>query len=102
MVKTKKPGVMYRGKVQRAGVLLSLPADAEARLVKEGWCSYVESWPAGKQEENGPQTDAPQQEGSKPKQEETPESSAPDTEDTPHTDAPEETPPKQSARSRKK
>ena len=47
MVKTKKPGVTHKGKVQKVGALLSLSHEDEARLVREGWCAYVESWPAG-------------------------------------------------------
>ena len=47
MVKTKKNGVTHKGKVQKVGALLSLSHEDEARLVREGWCTYVESWPEG-------------------------------------------------------
>ena len=92
MIKTKKPGVTHKGKVLRAGALLSLPEADEKRLVKDGWAYYVEVWPAGKEDppaeneqpkptssdeskdaepakeshEEGPQTDLPEEEQPKP------------------------------------
>lgn len=78
MIKTMKAGITHKGKIRRAGELLSLPAQEEERLVREGWAAFVESWPATQ---------------------DTPNASAP--EDEPKTDAPEELEPKR-PRSRRK
>lgn len=113
MVKTKKYGVTLRGVVQKAGTLLSLPAAEEERLVKDGWCSYVEVWPAGAKDYShaDPDTAAPEETGETGPDTSEPEESAktgPDTaaaedveETGPQTDAPEEEQPKRT-RSRKK
>ena len=81
MIKTMKAGITHKGKIRRAGELLSLPAQEEERLVREGWAAFVESWPAGqaapqpveKEEgpaasvpEDGPKTDAPEEQENKP------------------------------------
>ncbi len=67
MIKTKKAGVLHGGKIRKAGELLSLSAQDEERLVREGWATFAEAWPATQ---------------------DTPNTSAP--EDEPKTDAPEE------------
>lgn len=92
MVKTKKRGVLYKGVIQKAGALLSLPTEDEARLVRQGWCSYVESWPAGQPDKSQEQSD---------KQEEDAQEKAAEPEDGPQTGLPEEDHPKPT-RSRKK
>lgn len=92
MVKTKKRGVLYKGVIQKAGALLSLPTEEEARLVRQGWCSYVDSWPAGQPDKNQEQSD---------KQEEDAQEMAAEPEDGPQTGLPEEEHPKPT-RSRKK
>lgn len=101
MVKTKKYGVTHRGVVQKAGALLSLSAAEEKRLVREGWCSFVESWPAGEKDDSAdaPDTAAPEESA-----ETIPDTeAAEDVEETgPQTDAPEEEKPKRTTRSRKK
>ena len=78
MIKTMKSGITHKGKICRAGELLSLPAQEEERLVREGWATFAEAWPAAQ---------------------DTPNTSAP--EDEPKTDAPEELEPKR-PRSRRK
>ena len=78
MIKTKKAGVLHKGKIRKAGELLSLPAQDEERLVREGWATFAEAWPATQ---------------------DTPNASAP--EDKPKTDAPEELEPRR-PRSRRK
>ena len=114
MVKTKKYGVTHRGVVQKAGALLSLSAAEEKRLVREGWCSFVESWPAGEKDDSAdaPDTAAPEESAETGPDTAAPEESAetvPDTEAAedveetgPQTDAPEEERPKRTTRSRKK
>lgn len=114
MVKTKKYGVTLRGVVHKAGTLLSLPAAEEERLVKDGWCSYVEVWPAGEKDYSNPAPDtaAPEESAETGPDTAAPEVSAetvPDTEAAedveetgPQTDAPEEEKPKRTTRSRKK
>ena len=92
MVKTKKRGVLYKGVIQKAGAMLSLPTEEEARLVRQGWCSYVESWPAGQPDKSQEQSD---------KQEEDAQAKAAEPEDGPQTGLPEEEHPKPT-RSRKK
>jgi len=67
VIKTKKAGVLHGGKIRKAGELLSLSAQDEERLVREGWATFAEAWPATQ---------------------DTPNTSAP--EDEPKTDAPEE------------
>ena len=62
MLKTNQIGVLHHCVIQKAGAVLDLPAEDEARLVRQGWCSYVEE-PA--QPEDGPRTDLPEEE-SKP------------------------------------
>lgn len=78
MIKTKKAGVLHGGKIRKAGELLSLSAQDEERLVREGWATFAEAWPATQ---------------------DTPNASAP--EDEPKTDAPEELEPRR-PRSRRK
>ena len=78
MIKTKKAGVLHKGKIRRAGELLSLSAQDEERLVREGWATFAEAWPATQ---------------------DTPNASVP--EDEPKTDVPEESAPKR-PRSRRK
>lgn len=78
MVKVIKEGVLHKGKMQKPGALLTLAAEDEARLVREGWATFAEAWPATQ---------------------DTPNASAP--EDEPKTDAPEELEPKR-PRSRRK
>lgn len=86
MIKTKKAGVLHGGKIRKAGELLSLSAQDEERLVREGWAAFVEAWPAGQaapqpvEEEEGPATSVP--------------------EDGPKTDVPEEQENKPHTRSR--
>lgn len=105
MVKTKKRGVLYKGVIQKSGVVLTLPAQDEARLVRQGWCSYVESPSTGQQETNqghpeGPQTAAPSDKHPEDAQEQSLESTtAGQPEDGPLTDLPEES---KRPRSRKK
>ncbi len=92
MVKTKKRGVLYKGVIQNAGASLSLPTEEEARLVRQDWCSYVDSWPAGQPDKSQEQSD---------KQEEDAQEMAAEPEDGPQTGLPEEEHPKPT-RSRKK
>lgn len=79
MIKTKKAGITHKGKIRKAGELLSLPAQEEERLVREGWAVFVETWPAGQAAsqpeeeepaasvpEDGPKTDAPEEQENKP------------------------------------
>lgn len=72
MIKTKKEGVLHKGKIRRAGELLSLPAQDEERLVREGWATFVETWPAAQDTpdtaspEDGPKTDAQEEQENKP------------------------------------
>ena len=87
MIKTKKAGITHKGKIRKAGELLSLPAQEEERLVREGWATFAEAWPAT---QDTPNTSAPEDE---------PKTDAP--EDEPKTDAPEELEPKRH-RSRRK
>lgn len=72
MVKTIKPGVLHKGKILKAGALLSLTEEGEKRLVEEGWAAFVETWPtAGGESEtsalgDSPKTDAPEEQEKKP------------------------------------
>ena len=43
MIQTKKAGVLHKGKIRKAGELLSLPAQEEERLVREGWATFAEA-----------------------------------------------------------
>lgn len=48
MVKIKKEGVLHKGKPCKPGTLLSLDAESETRLVREGYCTFVEAWTGSK------------------------------------------------------
>ena len=67
MIKTKKEGILHKGKIRKVGELLSLPAQDEERLVREGWATFVEAWAAAQDTpdtvapEDGPKTDAPEE-----------------------------------------
>ena len=116
MIKTMKSGITHKGKICRAGELLSLPAQEEERLVREGWAAFVESWPAGQaapqpvEKEEGPAGQAAPQPVEKEEgpagqaapqpveKEEGPAASVP--EDGPKTGAPEEQENKPHTRSR--
>lgn len=101
MVKTKKRGVLYKGVIQKAGALLSLPTEDEARLVRQGWCSYVESWPAGQPDKSQEQSEGQETTAPADQQEEDTQEKAAGPEDGPQTGLPEEEQPKRT-RSRKK
>lgn len=101
MVKTKKQGVLYKGVIQKAGALLSLPTEDEARLVRQGWCSYVESWPAGQPDKSQEQSEGQETTAPADQQEEDTQEKAAEPEDGPQTGLPEEEQPKRT-RSRKK
>ena len=54
MIQTKKEGVLHKGKIRKAGELLSLPAQDEERLVREGWATFVEAWASAPAEQAAP------------------------------------------------
>ena len=69
MIQTKKEGVLHKGKIRKAGELLSLPAQDEERLVREGWATFVEAWASAPAEQaallrsagaEGPETGLPE------------------------------------------
>lgn len=102
MIKTKKPGVTHKGKVLRAGALLSLSEADEKRLVKDGWAYFVEAWPAGK-EELSTESENPEPASSEESKDAEPATETP--EEGPQTDLPEEEQPEPApkrTRSRKK
>lgn len=101
MIQTKKEGVLHKGKIRKAGELLSLPAQDEARLVSQGWCSYVKSWPAGQPDKSQEQSEGQETTAPADQQEEDTQEMAAEPEDGPQTGLPEEEQPKHT-RSRKK